>query len=62
MVFQGAMQALNPVMRVGDQVGERLRADGLRQARCRHAVAELLERVGLPGTTARATPTSCRAA
>ena len=29
MVFQGAMHALNPVIRVGDQVAERLRSDGM---------------------------------
>ena len=28
MVFQGAMHSLNPVVRVADQVGERMRADG----------------------------------
>ena len=33
MVFQGAMHSLNPVIRVGDQVGERLRVDGHGQAR-----------------------------
>ena len=33
MVFQGAMTALNPVIRVGDQATERLRQDGVSQAR-----------------------------
>ena len=32
MVFQGAMHALNPVIAVGDQVAERLRADGMGKA------------------------------
>jgi oligopeptide/dipeptide ABC transporter ATP-binding protein len=52
MVFQGAMQALNPVIRVGDQVAERLRYDGLAKAASRDRVTGLLERVGLPRGTA----------
>lgn len=48
MVFQGAMHSLNPVVRVGDQVGERLRADGLSKAETAARVKELLDRVGLP--------------
>jgi oligopeptide/dipeptide ABC transporter ATP-binding protein len=47
MVFQGAMHSLNPVVRVGDQVGERLRADGMSKADTRSRTNELLERVGL---------------
>jgi oligopeptide/dipeptide ABC transporter ATP-binding protein len=50
MVFQGAMHALNPVVRVGDQVGERLRADGLDAGATRRRVNELLARVGLAQT------------
>jgi oligopeptide/dipeptide ABC transporter ATP-binding protein len=54
MVFQGAMHALNPVIRVGDQVAERLVADGRSRAEGRAEAARLLERVGLPaGTLAR---------
>jgi oligopeptide/dipeptide ABC transporter ATP-binding protein len=52
MVFQGAMHSLNPVIRVGDQVGERLRADGMSKADTRARVEELLVRVGLPANTA----------
>jgi oligopeptide/dipeptide ABC transporter ATP-binding protein len=52
MVFQGAMQALNPVIRVGDQVAERLRYDGLDKAAAQARVADLLDRVGLPRGTA----------
>ena len=48
MVFQGAMHALNPVIRVGDQVGERLVADGIGRRQARRTVADLLARVGLP--------------
>lgn len=48
MVFQGAMHSLNPVIRVGDQVGERLRSDGVGRRQSRERVDELLGRVGLP--------------
>jgi oligopeptide/dipeptide ABC transporter ATP-binding protein len=54
MVFQGAMHSLNPVIRVGDQVGERLQADGMSKADTKARVEALLARVGLPaGTGAR---------
>ncbi|HKZ90583.1 MAG TPA: ABC transporter ATP-binding protein [Candidatus Limnocylindrales bacterium] len=56
MVFQGAMHSLNPVIRVGDQVGERLRADGLGKGDTSKRVDELLRRVGLPGGTAARYP------
>jgi oligopeptide/dipeptide ABC transporter ATP-binding protein len=52
MVFQGAMHSLNPVVRVGDQVGERLRADGMGKPEVRARVLELLTRVGLSAATA----------
>jgi oligopeptide/dipeptide ABC transporter ATP-binding protein len=56
MVFQGAMHALNPVVRVGDQVGERLRSDGVSAEATRARVAELLGRVGLTAATAARYP------
>jgi len=56
MVFQGAMHSLNPVIRVGDQVGERLRADGVSKADAGARVADLLARVGLPRGTASRYP------
>jgi hypothetical protein len=57
MVSQGAMHSLNPVIRVGDQVGERLSADGVAKPVVRARVDELLARVGLPASTAsRGTP------
>jgi oligopeptide/dipeptide ABC transporter ATP-binding protein len=56
MVFQGAMHALNPVLRVGDQVAERLVHDGLSRREARRRVDELLERVGLPRRTAERYP------
>jgi peptide/nickel transport system ATP-binding protein len=49
IIFQGAMHALNPVKRVGDQIGEAVETHGLageREARIR--TGELLEQVGLP--------------
>jgi len=56
MVFQGAMHSLNPVIRVGDQIGERLREDGLGKSETRARVEELLTRVGLPMVTAQRYP------
>ncbi len=56
MVFQGAMHSLNPVIRVGDQVGERLRADGLSKTETRARVRELMTRVGLSAGTAERYP------
>lgn len=49
MVFQEPMTSLNPVMRIGDQVGESLRVHGLadRKAAGRAAI-EALARVGIP--------------
>ncbi|MGH2673165.1 MAG: ABC transporter ATP-binding protein [Actinomycetota bacterium] len=49
IVFQGAMHALNPLQRVGDQIAEAIvvhRQAGEKEARVR--VGSLLEQVGLP--------------
>jgi len=49
IVFQGAMNALNPVRRIGDQIAEPIVVHGQageREARVR--AGEILERVGLP--------------
>jgi len=49
IIFQGAMHALNPVQRVGDQIAEAIivhRQAGEKEARVR--VGALLEQVGLP--------------
>ena len=51
MAFQGAMNAMNPVLRVGNQIGETLLLDGaLSKREVRRKVEGLLERVGLPTT------------
>jgi oligopeptide/dipeptide ABC transporter ATP-binding protein len=48
MVFQGAMNVLNPVLKVGVQVAEPLLLDGRMERKAAYAkVEELLERVGL---------------
>jgi oligopeptide/dipeptide ABC transporter ATP-binding protein len=56
MVFQGAMHSLNPVIRVGDQVGERLRVDGMGKREVATRVDELLTRVGLSAGPAQRYP------
>jgi peptide/nickel transport system ATP-binding protein len=55
VVFQGAMHALNPVQRVGDQIAEPIRLHG-KGSNVEHRVGELLEQVGLPARRARAYP------
>jgi peptide/nickel transport system ATP-binding protein len=57
IVFQGAMHALNPVQKVGDQIGEAItihQQAGEREARVR--VDSLLEQVGLPTRRAKDYP------
>ncbi|WP_290050019.1 ABC transporter ATP-binding protein [Amycolatopsis solani] len=58
MVFQGAMNALNPVQRVAAQLHDVFRAHrpGMTKAERRTRIDELLELVGLPGRVARAYP------
>ena len=56
MAFQGAMSALNPVLRVGSQVGETLLLDGVPKRQVRQRVAGLLERMGLAPEVAQRYP------
>lgn len=49
MVFQEPMSALNPLLRVGEQIDETLRAHGVKSSRVRRQrVVDLLGYVGLP--------------
>jgi peptide/nickel transport system ATP-binding protein len=57
MVFQSAMNALNPVMRVGDQFVDMMRAhERLSRRRSLAAAEELLELVGIDRARVRAYP------
>ena len=58
MVFQGAMHALNPVQRIGDQMSEPilLHDRKVSKAQADTRVGELLEMVGLPARRAGAYP------
>jgi peptide/nickel transport system permease protein len=58
LVFQGAMNALNPVRTVGDQIAEavRLHAPGTTKAEGASRASELLERVGIGRRRAREYP------
>jgi peptide/nickel transport system ATP-binding protein len=55
IVFQGALHTLNPVQRVGSQIGEaiRLHSPAARGGAVDKRVGELLELVGLPARRAR---------
>ncbi len=57
IIFQGAMNALNPVRRVGDQIAEpMIERQGLGKAAAAKRAGELLELVGMPRARARAYP------
>jgi peptide/nickel transport system ATP-binding protein len=57
MVFQGAMNAFNPVKRIGDQIVEPMELHGTASGRtARRQATELLERVGIPAARASAFP------
>ena len=57
IVFQGAMSALNPVRRVGDQIAEPIEIRlGESEERSQRRAAELLEMVGIPRKRAAAFP------
>jgi peptide/nickel transport system ATP-binding protein len=58
IVFQGALHTLNPVQRVGDQIGEpiRLHSKSVSPSKVRTRVGELMELVGLPARRARDYP------
>jgi len=57
IVFQGAMNALNPVRRVGDQIAEPIEVRlGESRERAARRATELLELVGIPGKRGQAYP------
>ncbi|MFZ0216926.1 MAG: ABC transporter ATP-binding protein [Candidatus Dormiibacterota bacterium] len=54
MIFQDALSALNPVLKVGFQIGERLRVtEGLSRKAAGARAVELMERVRIPAATTR---------
>jgi peptide/nickel transport system ATP-binding protein len=56
MVFQDAGASLTPWLTVGEQIGERLRSEGLRRVARQAKVLEALTLVGLPEEVAKAKP------
>lgn len=54
VIFQEPMTSLNPVFRVGDQIGESLRLhEGMTKAQARERSIELLKQVGIPSPEQR---------
>ena len=57
IIFQGAMNALNPVQRVGDQIAEpMIERQGLSKTAAAKRAGELLELVGIPKARRKAYP------
>jgi peptide/nickel transport system ATP-binding protein len=57
MVFQGAMNAFNPVKRIGEQIAEPMKLHGMAEGRtAKRQVGDLLERVGIPAGRASSFP------
>src|SRR2546426_9743917 len=58
IVFQGAMNAMNPVYKVGDQIGEaiKLHEEGVSSSDVKERVAKLLETVGIESSRANNYP------
>ncbi len=53
---QGSMNALNPVMRIGEQIADGMTAHGVPEDEARRKVPDLLARVGLEARVARRYP------
>jgi len=58
LVPQGAMSSLNPVLRIGEQIGDIFDDHGVRHGRAERAriLGDLLQRVGLPPTVKQRFP------
>ncbi|MGH2477962.1 MAG: ATP-binding cassette domain-containing protein, partial [Candidatus Limnocylindrales bacterium] len=48
IVFQDSLAALNPVLRIGEQIAEAMRVHGVGRADARNRAIEMLELVGVP--------------